>query len=246
MQKSSFSMIYPEIGKRIQIAPSKYGYASGYRKPKSIQKQAEILSKVFPLLSHQLLNVPIFEQKELGFTEGLFVIPHWLLIAQTYHDAVLTALERLREIRGGRVYQYSFGKMRSNYLSRGSSTERAFKIIGGERWWSRVVTIPAQFGIDYRGVSSQWAKRMFREREYGLGLFEVIIMLITHPERLDNNDDLWIECPGDSYAVIAEKDPINTPFVNIIDGEIGIGSVPSNEPGARYGSATWLLPDMYL
>ena len=67
-------------------------------------------------------------------------------------------------------------------------------------------------------------------------------MLITHPERLSCNDDLWIECPGDSYSFTPDNDPLSTPFLNIIDGEIGVGTVPTYEPGARYGSATLFLP----
>ncbi|KKT81716.1 MAG: hypothetical protein A2V96_02795 [Candidatus Yonathbacteria bacterium RBG_16_43_6] len=238
------SIIYPRIGEKIQVVHSTYGYASGYRKPKSIPEQVNTLCGVFPHITRELLGTSTTTKPVPAFAEGLFVIPHWGLIAQTYASAVLAALEELEAVRGSKICKYYRGEIGSENFRRNFNTERALRSIhgGDEDWWHKVFTIPAQFGIQYRGASSHWAKRTFTKCEFGLGLFEVIIMLITHPERLSCNDDLWIECPGDSYSFTPDNDPLSTPFLNIIDGEIGVGTVPTYEPGARYGSATLFLP----
>jgi len=231
--------IYPEIDRRIQIVPSTYGYTSGYQKSKSIPDQVAILRRLFPSLVRELLAIPITVPPAPDFTEGWFVVPHWSLVAQTYSQAVSIAISALERAHGGQIYQYCFGKLESANLKRNYSTERAMRAIHEGK--GKVLTIPAQFGIRYRGVSSYRAKRMYIEHEFGLGLFEVIIMLITHPERLKNNNALWIECPGDSYAYTPEQGPVGTPFLNIIDGKIGIGTVSTIEPDARFGPATWFL-----
>lgn len=244
MSVSTSSVIYPRRGERPQIVHSTYGYASGYKKPKSIPEQVDILWRQFPFLTRELLDVSTTERPAHDFAEGWFVVPHWGLFAQTYSEAFLIALEQLKKVRGGKVYQYCSGRMGIHNLCRNLGTEGALRGLSGgdEKWWSNIAIIPAQFGIRYRGVSPYYAKRTFRERELGLGLFEGIIMLITHPERLNSDDDLWIEFPGDSYYPCPEGMPIHTPFMNIVDGEIGVGTSLTNEPGAHYGSATWFLP----
>lgn len=244
MSESSFSVIYPKIGAGPLVVPSTFGYVSGYQKPKDITEQIHILERVFPVLSHKPTIVPIDARAVPDGAEGWFVIPPWPLIAPTYTGAILVALEGLEEVKGVKVYQYCYGKIGSRNLSRNFTTERALRSLGGdeEHWWETMFTIPAQLGFHHRGASPYWVKRALREHEFGLGLFEGIIMLITHPERLDGNDDLWIEFPGDNFSPNPEGESIHTPFINIIDGEIGVGTSLSNIPGARYGSATWFLP----
>lgn len=239
------SVVYPRIGASPQIVPSTYGYVSGYTGAKSIPEQVNILCRLFPSLAVNFSNIQTVAGAAPDNTEGFFVIPHWSLVAQTYNDAVLAGLEVLGNARGREVYHYSFNKMGHRNLIRNFNTERAFRSLSGdeEEWWHKTFIVPAQFGVQYRGISPAWAKRAYRKREFGLGLFEGIIMLITHPERLKSNDDLWIEFSGDNYYPFPdEKLPIHTPFMNIINGKIGVGTSLTNMSGARYGSATWFLP----
>jgi hypothetical protein len=37
--------------------------------------------------------------------------------------------------------------------------------------------------------------------EFGLGVFAVACLLLTHPERLSNGNTLMIHCGGDEYSV---------------------------------------------
>jgi hypothetical protein len=59
--------------------------------------------------------------------------------------------------------------------------------------------VPAQFGLRHRGRSVRRAREVFNASEFGLDTFAVGIMLLTHPERLQHYDDLWIDCAGDEY-----------------------------------------------
>ena len=36
--------------------------------------------------------------------------------------------------------------------------------------------------------------------EFGLNTFSIGIMLLTHPERLQHYNDLWIDCAGDEWS----------------------------------------------
>ncbi|MBU6370728.1 MAG: hypothetical protein KGH93_00885 [Patescibacteria group bacterium] len=61
-----------------------------------------------------------------------------------------------------------------------------------------ILLFPAQFGICHRGESNKRALRFgLSNGEFGLGAFEIGCMLLTHPERLINQDNLGIDCAGD-------------------------------------------------
>jgi hypothetical protein len=51
------------------------------------------------------------------------------------------------------------------------------------------------------GVPASWRRE--RGADHGkrslAGAFAVGVMLLTHPERLQHHDDLWISCAGDEY-----------------------------------------------
>lgn len=241
----SSSVIYPKKGEGPFIVPSTFGYASGYTEAKSVPKQIEILTKTYPFLYFRDTPLALIDTEAVrDGAEGKFVIPHWATFARTYTAAILVALEGLKETMGVKIYHYCHGKIGSRNFLRGYDNELALRSLCGEKneWWNTVYTISAQFGVHYRGASPYWVKRSLRDREFGLGLFEGIIMLVTHPERLSSDNDLWIEFPGDSFSPDPKGEPTHTPFINIINGEIGIGTSLSMMPGARYGSATWFMP----
>lgn len=247
---SSSSVIYPrkkgkkKKDKRPLIVPSTFGYASGYTKAKSIPEQIDILYKLFPFLYHRLFTIPISTRAVPNGAEGYFVIPPWQLFAQTYHEAIIILIGRLGRALGRSVYLYCHGKIKCKNLSRDINTENALKYIGGgaDDWWKTMIIIPAQLGIYYRGASPLWVKRSLRAHEFSLGLFEGMIMLATHHERLNCDDDLGIEFPGDSFFPKPEKKDIHhTPFINIVNGKIGIGTSPTDKPGECFGSATGFL-----
>ena len=53
----------------------------------------------------------------------------------------------------------------------------------------------------HRGCSARRARVSMAGNEFGLGVFTVACMLLTHPERLSSEDTLMIDCGGDEYSV---------------------------------------------
>jgi len=47
-----------------------------------------------------------------------------------------------------------------------------------------ILVVPAQFGLRHRGRSVRRVREVMNANEFGLGVFAIGIMLLTHPERL--------------------------------------------------------------
>jgi len=64
---------------------------------------------------------------------------------------------------------------------------------------SDILIIPAQFGGLRPRRSIRLVRKMLSQNEFGLGVFAVAAMLLTHPDRLRHHLDLYVDCPGDEY-----------------------------------------------
>jgi hypothetical protein len=76
--------------------------------------------------------------------------------------------------------------------------------------------------------------------EFGLGAFAVGIMLLTHMDRLQSVDDLWIDCAGDEY-----HDPQSSvapfgraPCFDFLGVELRFGTGWSGGANCRCGSTS--------
>jgi hypothetical protein len=58
------------------------------------------------------------------------------------------------------------------------------------------------------------------ENEFGLGVYEVAIMLLLHSDRLSESHDLAIECIGDEYEEIVKDDGHATPVFRVFHGDV--------------------------
>jgi hypothetical protein len=65
--------------------------------------------------------------------------------------------------------------------------------------------IAAQFGMNWRGCSARRARVLMAGNEFGLGMFQVAAMLLTHPERLSSSDALMLDCAGDEYSLYGDR-----------------------------------------
>lgn len=165
----------------------KYTHPKNY-KVKSIIEQYELLKKTFDLKA-DLEELPGGIAEDC---EGVFVIPHWNLIAPNYNDAVKIVMKKLKETR--ECYDWRNENWGAEYM-------RQLPI--KESWWitkSGVVLLSAQFGLHHAGESVQQVRSALKTNELPLGIYETGIMLLTHPQRLQVSSDLWIDCPGDEYS----------------------------------------------
>jgi hypothetical protein len=219
---------------------SSYGYLSGY-KPKGITEQTNRLRELFPGIGYA--DEKLADGTLPPNAEGWFAIPKWEKIAPTYNEAVQKVLDMIKQTRNGKFYNYRDGQLGPERLRQTAKTAGVFQKLGDEQKDHDTLVVPAQFGIRHRGRSVRRAREVFASNEFGLGAFAIGIMILTHPERLMNYDDLWIDCSGDEY-----DDPDSgvrfdyAPCFYFRDGEGEFGAYWFGYANDRFGSASGFVP----
>lgn len=174
----------------------KLGYGAGYAQAKPIETQVAILHELFPHLgSVDEYQIPDIVPEGM---EGYFAIPHWSIVAPTYVEAMHKAREILNTQR--KFFSFHFGKDDSGILRETRKKEQLFDILRTEQSGKKLTIIACQFGARYVNCSVQDVRSQFAEYEFGLGVYEALILLLTHPERLTGSKQLGIFCAGDEYV----------------------------------------------
>jgi len=218
---------------------SKYGYLSGY-KPKGITEQTNILRQLFPGLGYadeKLTTNPLPQN-----AEGYFAIPRWEKIAPTYGEAVEKVFDLLAKTRNGKFENYRKGQLGPQYLRQSKKTADAFQKFGDEQKDYDILVIPAQFGLRHAGRSVRRAREVMNASEFGLGAFAIGIMLLTHPERLQHYDDLWIDCAGDEFSLDGDGVFSRAPGFRFGIGRLRFDASTVGYVSDLYGSASAFLP----
>lgn len=224
---------------------SSYGYLSGYTTPKAIAEQVVALKELFPALSNAF-DVTAAEKPLPEHAEGYLAIPRWQAIAPTYGEALEKVLELLKKAYKGKFENYREGALGEQHLKLTAKTaamfERLYEEQSGKNIKPNILVIAAQFGIRHRGRSVRRAREVMFASEFGLDPFTVGIMLLTHPERLQHYDDLWIDCAGADYSPEAVGVFSRSPIFRFVGGglEFGAGGVVSAD--GRCGSASGFSP----
>lgn len=207
-------------------------YPNNY-KVSSTQRQIEILNETFPKL--KISNVMIPELHPKG--EGLFIIPHWLQIAETYPEAVQKVLNALEKSRP--FYNYRSGEIDADHLQQMPSKEAFWKSRPKES-----ICLSAQFGMLHKGKSVENVRESTKTDELLLGAYEVGIMLLTNPKRLQAYEDLWIDCPGDMHAPGAGRVFSKAPIFYFYVGKLKFDTDDVSLVSDDYGSASGFLPQL--
>lgn len=219
---------------------STYGYLSGY-KPKPIAEQVEILRWLFPSVG--FANEKVAEGKLPECAEGWFAIPKWQFIATTYNEAVEIVLAAIREVRKGKFYNHRDGLLGPEHFRQTSRAEEVFWLLDKMQKDYDILVVPAQFGLRHRGRSVRRSDEVFTTREFGLNTFAVGIMILTHPERLMDYNDLWIDCPGDEY-----DDPNSairfscSTYFTFVNDRVEFGGRWTSDAYASSGSVSGFVP----
>ena len=220
-------------------AESSYGYLSGY-KPKGITEQTNILRELFPgigFADEKLAEQPLPEN-----AEGYFAIPNWeknpKMFGKTYGEALQVILDKIKQTRNGSFYNYREGQLGPKYLRQSERTKKFFSELNEAQGNPDILIVPAQFGIRHRGRSVRRAREVFLANEFGLGAFASGIMLLTHPERLGDYNDLYIDCAGDEYAPDGDVEFVGAPVFHFDDGRVKFNAYGIVGAGSHYGSAS--------
>jgi len=185
------------------------GYPTGYH-ARNMAEQTNRLRELFPGIGDA--DEKLAEKPLPAGAEGWFAIPRWEKIAPTYEEAVEKVLGKIKQTRGlcddregQRVLGVDsegkrtfFDKSPFQHLRRTSRTEKMFQKLGDQQKNHDILVVPAQFGLRHRGRSVERVRGVFAPDEFGLGVFEIGCMLLTHPGRIDDSDELLdILCVGD-------------------------------------------------
>ncbi|NCN08080.1 hypothetical protein GW944_00725 [Candidatus Parcubacteria bacterium] len=220
---------------------SNYGYLSGYRKPKSITEQTNILRQIFPGVG--FADEKLAEREVPANAEGWFAIPKWQTIAPTYSEAVQKVLDAIKKARNGKFYNYRDGQLNDSRLRQTAKTASVFQKLSDEQKDHDILVVAGQFGLRHRGRSVRRAREVFSVNELGLGAFAVGIMILTHAERLQHYDDLWIDCAGDEFDdPDADVRFVHAPYFLFDGGEVEFDAVWFGGASGFYGSASAFVP----
>ncbi len=215
---------------------SSYAYPKGY-KVKGITEQTNILRQLFPGIG--FADEKIAEQPLPVNAEGWFAIPKWQTLAPTYGEAVQKVLAMIASKR--KFYNYRDGQLGAEYLRQHAKTAKMFQKLGDEQKDYDILVVPAQFGLRHRGRSVRRAREVFQANEFGLGAFAVGIMLLTHPEREVQWEQLHVDCAGDEFAPDADGDFSSAPVFDFNVGGVGFGASWFDDADGDYGSASAFL-----
>ena len=231
---------------------SRYGYLSGY-KPKGLTEQCNRLRELFSGLGYAnldlLAQIEKDETKLPANAEGWFAIPNiWKKenlqrFGGNYSQAVQKVLDTIKQTRNGAFQNYREGQIDEKHLRQSSWALKFFTELSEAQGNPDILIVPAQFGLRHRGRSVRRAREVFASNEFGLGAFAIGIMILTHPERLQHYDDLWIDCAGDEFDDLDSGSRFDrAPYFYFGDGRVRFVTRFVGVAGAVYGSASGLVP----
>lgn len=226
-----------------EVVPSNYTYPEGY-KIKPIDKQKKLLGEIFPEGSfagdaiHKALKKKTKGVLGVEGCEGLFAIPRWQLLGGTYNDALDVVLSKLKETRP--LYNWQEGQTDSEYLRESEQKKEMMNKLYKQQN-ADILIVPAQLGMKHRGESVRRARETFLPTEFGLGAYEVGIILLTHPLRMQKWQELDIDCAGDEYTPDAVGDFSRSLGFYFFGGGAGFGNGDVDNACGGFGSASGFL-----
>lgn len=240
--KSAARKIIIEVGGmryRSEKVPSNYGYTIVV---KPVCEQLLML-KNFPLFRgldcSQALNCSKALVQLPEDAEGNFVYPWWGTVGKTYAEATEKVVQEL--VRVHNMKNWLEKHLTEKHLRQYDPTRQALEAIRASQPGDFQV-FPAQFGMLHRGESVRLVRDILLPKEFGLGPYEVGIMLLTHPERLDAYEKLFIDCPGAEYDYDAAGRFPRAPYFDFHDGRRHFDSYSVDYPSDRCGSASAFFP----
>jgi len=174
---------------------------SSSRGGRSVAEQAAMLHILFPRVQSFDESREEVINESFSFADEfmqIVAIPKWQLVAKTYGEAVQKVLGLLKKQRGGKFCNRCEGIEEKLYLHRSEFTEYGMRRLSGQQKGFDIMIVPVQLGRSYKNFSVRLARETFGD-EFGLGVFEMGCILLTHPEILQHRDDFGIDCAGDYY-----------------------------------------------
>jgi hypothetical protein len=215
---------------------SNRGYSATYR-VRPIEAQVTALRTQFPVLGNcqeKLARKPLLEG-----AEAWFAIPRWQALAPTYNEAVEMLLEALSAKR--KVSNRILGKLGDKFLRQCERSKLAEKILAEQQGGNDILVVPAQAGMLHRGCSARRTRASMAGNEFGLGMFSIGCIVLTHPERMSAADALMIDCGGDEYSVRGDYTFDRVPLFDYDIGGIEVSIFYEDRARNLWGTPTGFL-----
>lgn len=219
---------------------SNYGYPQGFAMRPTCE-QLLALKNYPPFTSLDTSKALACSKEQCALPEGfdgLGVFPKWQTVGKSYGEAVEKVLALLGKTRAFKNWRAC--KLGEKFLRESERKAKAIAAISAAQGGDFIV-IPVQFGLLHRGRSVRRAIEVMGDKEFGLGAYEVAILLLTHPDRLGSYEDLFIDCAGDEYAPDAGGRFSCAPVFYFYDGKLHFYTYWVSNARGNGGSASGLL-----
>jgi len=164
--------------------------------PKDLWKQIEIINEFVSIEVNEDFIEMIMEASIPNGAEALFVIPK---MKESYARETMQVLSFLEDQRRF----YSHIEVKQKKIRREEKTTRGINILSmAQKDAGDIIIIPAQFGINHLSKAVNLVRKEMAPNEFGLGVYEIGWMLLTHRERENSINGVHVDCPGDTYASI--------------------------------------------
>ncbi len=177
-------------------------------KPKSIREQVNVLRSFFPSIGDA--NETIAKEGNLPIeATGWFAIPKWQSIASSYAEATLRVLNLVKAYLQNGFYSYqsldSSNFNQSLFQETLEKKNSIAKIAKFQNGYDTLV-LPIQMGILHKGKTARGVRDSFGSNEFGLGVFEFCIIILTHLENFQRPHNLHFCCTGDNFRHAKSSD----------------------------------------
>ncbi len=188
-----------------------YVYPKDYRR-KPVDRQINIIGKVFGLSTETAMKFATERLPKIKLprhAEGWFAVPSVEAVAKKhfpqvtglidqYRESIRFACKKIKETREFSDYGLGFFDHHP-FMERPKSLSACYSHnIGGQD--GEIILIPAQLGMRFQGKSVDDALKAFTEKEFPLGMFEVLSILITHPKRFNVYAGLSMNCADNAIS----------------------------------------------
>ena len=238
---------------REEVSSRFVAYSPQYQGSKPIEEQVMIVAEIFgldpaPALEY-VANLPPLPAD----AEGWFAIPSVSALARIHFPKITAAGEQycqsvnlvLRKIAVDHTFtNYCEGFIDQGHLRVHARTQQALEVIESWQQDSDILMVPAQLGMKHRGRSVHRARERFMGNEFGLTSLAVGSILLTHPSRLGQWDELDMDCLGDEFDDPASNVRFDeTPIFHFVLGKIGFNTRWFDyDAVGRCGSVSGFLP----
>ncbi len=182
-----------------------------------------------------------------SWVEKFFAHIPWQMLAPTYCEAVKKVLAAIEDKWNFSLNTASFpdGLVPEHFRQHEKSVGMFEKLAWRQEYNGRprkILIVPAQFGIRHKSQSVLEVRDSMHKGEVGLGLFDVGMMILTHPERLQDTGYLGINCPGDECFDGLPRRFTSAPVFARFSEGLRVIRYGINTPYKGYGSASAFLP----